>query len=523
MKHVGFKTLENKQSVKNGVGRLTFTGLAIIFEVASIVLIVTRVNEHAEWISYTTRIFALLLVLGIYSQYKTSSMKTPWIVLILMFPVAGTTLYLMVGLSGSTKRMARRYQAIDKQLGLLKPDDRSLLREARDAHPQAATISNYLSSRAGFPLYTNTDISYYDEAAKGLEAQLDDLRKAKRFIFLEYHAIEHTEPWLRIENILAEKVKEGVEVRVIYDDVGSIGFITVNFIGHLKALGIHCRVFNPVIPVANLFLNNRDHRKITVIDGEVGYTGGYNIANEYFNITHPYGHWKDTGVRLQGDGVCSLTAIFLEMWNAVKHEENDVEHIEHYIHASSHQAKEPGAFIQPYADSPVDGELVGENVYISIINQARDFVWFITPYLILTDEMIHAMGLAAKRGVDVRIVTPGIPDKKLVYGVTRSYYHALARNGVRIYEYTPGFCHAKMCVADNLMATCGTINLDYRSLFHHFEDGCFFYNCKAVTEIRDDMIQVQGHSREVTRLYATGRKAGLRFGQLVLRMFAPLM
>jgi cardiolipin synthase len=301
--------------------------------------------------------------------------------------------------------------------------------------------------------------------------------------------------------------------------MGSIGFINKDFVKRLEKKGIRCRVFNAFAPGLNIFLNNRDHRKITVIDGRVGFTGGYNLANEYFNLTHPYGHWKDTGIRLEGDAVRSLTVMFLEMWYAVK---KDGEDIAGFLAMHDYRAKEAG-FIQPYADSPMDREQVGENVYISLAESAVNYVWFITPYLILTDEMIHAFGLAAKRGVDVRVITPGIPDKKMVYSVTRSYYNTLVENGVRIYEYTPGFCHCKMCVTDDTAATNGTINLDYRSLYHHFENGCLYYGCQAVQETKADFDAILAQSTEVTEQYRTGRNAMLRFSQMVLRLFAPLM
>ena len=276
-----------------------------------------------------------------------------------------------------------------------------------------------------------------------------------------------------------------------------------------------------------MFLNNRDHRKITVIDGKVGYTGGYNLANEYFNYTHPYGEWKDTGIRLEGDAVASLTAAFLEMWEASGKtpagvDVLDIEAQKKYLVQHPYQAQQTG-YIQPYADCPLDGIQVGEDVYISIVNKADRYCWFMTPYLIITDEMTHALSLAAKRGVDVRIITPGIPDKKLIYSITRSFYHNLVQDGVRIYEWTPGFCHAKMSVADDCMATCGTINLDYRSLYHHFENGCFMADCDAVLDIRRDMEQTFEQCREVTEKYKSGRSATLRLGQLFLRLFAELL
>ena len=338
---------------------------------------------------------------------------------------------------------------------------------------------------------------------------------------MDYHAIEDAYAWGRIEKVLTERAKNGVEVRVFYDDMGSIGFVNKSFIEKLRALGIRCRVFNPFAPAVNMFLNNRDHRKITVIDGKVGFTGGYNLADEYFGYTHPYGEWKDTGIKVEGEAVASMTVSFLEMWNSAKEKHHDTdEQSREYL--KSEKVKAEG-FVQPYADIPIDGENVGENVYISMINKAEKYCWFITPYLIITDEMKHALCLAAKRGVDVRIITPGIPDKKIVYSVTRSFYSELVPSGVRIFEWTPGFSHAKMCVVDDEMATCGTINLDYRSLYHHFENGCFMAEDQAVLDIRNDLIRTMNESREVTEEYMDRSKRVKRLGQLIMRLFAGLL
>ncbi|MDD2959266.1 MAG: cardiolipin synthase [Lachnospiraceae bacterium] len=516
------QTVEKKAATKNGVSRMIFVMLSILLEAALIILMFTSLNKYAEWINIFTRILGLLLVLWIYVDHKTSSLKTPWIMLILSFPIFGVILFLLIGLNGSTRRMSQRYQKIDEMLLPMLPDHEKLLDEMAAKDENAAGIAGYIRKKAGYPVYQNTDVEYYDDAAKGLEAQLHDLAKAEKFIFMEYHAIEDKESWQRVQKVLEARVKAGVEVRVFYDDMGSIGFINTDFVKKMQEAGIHCRVFNPFVPGLNLFLNNRDHRKITVVDGKVGYTGGYNLANEYFNLTHPYGQWKDTGIRIEGEAVRSLSVTFLEMWNAVKEKDKNDTDFESYLPKTDYTAREQG-FIQPYADSPMDEEQVGENVYISMANKANRYCYFVTPYLIITDEMNHALGLAAKRGVDVRIITPGIPDKKIVYGVTRSFYNGLVRNGVRIFEWTPGFCHAKMSIADDKMATCGTINLDYRSLYHHFENGCFFYDCKAVADIKADFDSMFPQCREVTEQYKTGRSAVMRMGQLFLRLFAGLL
>ena len=515
------KTLEGKKKTQNGVKHGIFSALAILLQAIFLINMFTSLNQYFEWIDWATRLLSTLLVLKIYAQHQTATMKMPWIILILVFPILGVSLYLLVGLDGGTKMMSRRYREVDAKLFPLLPENREVLNELKEKEPKAGGIASYLHSYAKYPVYKNTKLIYFDEAEKGLEAQLADLAKAEKFIFMEYHAIEDAQAWSRIQQVLEERVRAGVEVRVFYDDMGSIGFVNKKFAEKLEAVGIRCHVFNPVHPMMNVFLNNRDHRKITVVDGKIGYTGGYNLANEYFNITHPYGQWKDTGVRMEGDAVRSLTAAFLEMWNASIRTENDEDTALGAYFPT--YAAEGNGFIQPYADSPLDDEHVGEEVYISMANKAEKYCWFITPYLIITDEMTHALCLAAKRGVDVRIVTPGIPDKKLIYNVTRSFYHGLVKHGVRIYEWTPGFCHAKMSVADDCMATCGTINLDYRSLYHHFENGCFIVDNPAVLSIRHDLEKTMQESREVTEKYCSGRSAYLRLGQLFMRLFAGLL
>ena len=515
-------TAEGKKKMQNGVKRVAFSILAILMELLFILAMFTRLNEYAVGIEAVTHILSIILVLKIYGTDQTASMRTPWIILILSFPIMGVTLFFLVGLDGGTRKMKIRYKKVDEKLLPLLPENTKCLKQLKEKNPKAGNISYYIQKNSGYPVYQNTDITYYSEAIKGLEAQLDDLVNAQKYIFLEYHAIEDDIAWNKVQNVLEERVKAGVEVCVFYDDMGSVGFINMDFAKKLEKKGIKCKVFNPVHPGLNVFLNNRDHRKITVIDGKIGYLGGYNLANEYFNITHPYGMWKDTGIRLEGDAVKSLTISFLEMWSATGAKQMDEEELYKYIYPDD-AGKKSTDYIQPYADSPLDDEQVGEEVYISIINKAEDYCWFITPYLIITDEMTHALSLAAKRGVDVRIITPGIPDKKLIYKVTRSFYHGLTKNGVRIFEWTPGFCHAKMSVADDCMATCGTINLDYRSLYHHFENGCFIAESDIVCEMKNDFIGIIEQCREVTDQYREGRSAYLRLWQLFLRLFAELL
>ncbi len=514
--------IERKSARRNSLFRFIFTLVGISFEIGLIVAGFNVLNGKYEEISIATRVIAFLLVLYIYSTDKTSALKTPWIVLILLIPVFGIIMYLLIGLNGVTRHMKERFAGIDAKLFPLLPQNPDTVYTLREENRSLQNMSGYLMNYSHFPVHQNTDVTYYSDAAKALEAQEEDLRKAKQFIFMEYYAIEDRESWAGIEEILKEKAAAGVTVRVFYDDMGSIHFLTKSFRDRLESEGIRCRVFNPFAPGLNAFLNNRDHRKITVIDGKVGFTGGYNIANEYFNITHPYGHWKDTGLRLEGDAVKNLTVMFLEMWNAIRPNDIDDNDFSAFLPETGYEAKEKDGFVQPYGDTPLDHETVGENVYLSLAGYAREYLWFVTPYLIITNEMTRTLRLAAKSGVDVRIITPGIPDKPMIYRVTRSYYKPLVDGGVRIFEYTPGFPHAKMAVTDDDAAVCGTINLDYRSFYHHFEDSCLIMKKKAVLDIRDDFEKMFEECEEVTEKYKGRGRSPMDLGQMLLRMFAGL-
>ncbi len=514
-------TVEKKAAAKNGVKRMVFSLLSLLLSIGLWFFLLSRLSSHFAWIGIVINSLALFVSLRIYGQNKTSSMKMPWIFLILAFPLFGLFLYLLVGSSAHTKKMKMNFAEANALLLPKLPKNAEELDSLRRLDPAAGNIACYIARNNRYPLYADSAVEYFSDASEGLEAQLKELAKAEKFIFMEYHAIENAESWGRIQKVLEERHAAGVEVRVFYDDMGSIGFVNTDFAKLLESKGIRCHVFNPFKFGLNIFLNNRDHRKITVIDGKVGFTGGYNLANEYFNISSPYGRWKDTGIKITGPAVRSMTVTFLEMWTAVNNGKADDYDVDKYLPELS-PAENAEGYVMPYSVNPLYGKHVGEDVYISMLDKATDYCWFCTPYLILSDEMLKAMSLAARRGVDVRIVTPGIPDKKLVYRVTRSFYPPLVKNYVRIYEWSPGFVHAKMSLADDKMATCGTINLDYRSLYHHFENGCFFYGSTAVGDMKADFERTFAQSREVTEVYRDG-KSGLSLLQLILRLFAELL
>ena len=513
------QTKEAEENTKNSVRRLIMVVISILLQVAWIIGLAVRLTNYYAVISTLASILGLLLVFRVYGLQINSAYKISWIILILMFPIMGACLYLMFGRTGALGSMRKWFDKVHAAYAHLLPQDEQIVDKLEMVDCTLARQSGYLRRGAGYPVYQNTDVEFYGDTTRALEAQKEELRKAKKFIFMEYHAIEDSVAWKGIEEILEEKAAAGLDVRVFYDDMGSIGFVSKEFMEKLRRKGIQCKVFNPLIPILNVFMNNRDHRKITVIDGKVGFTGGYNLANEYFNLTHPYGEWKDSGIKLTGDGVRSLTLIFLEMWNATQREQEDPIP---YLLKSAYRSAEAG-FVQPYADSPLDGERTGENVYLNMIKGAKKYVYITTPYLIISDEMQRTLTLAAKSGVDVRIITPGIPDKPLIYKVTRSYYAGLAAEGVRIYEYTPGFIHSKQMVCDDEVAVVGTINLDFRSLYLHFENACWFAGCRAVAEVRHDFEKMFPICQEVTEKYSKKRSLALRGWECILRMFSPLM
>jgi len=500
---------------RNSIARGVFVGASILLQTGWLLLIILKLNRYSVYISLLTGIISAVAVLRLYSRQTTSAYKIPWIMLIMALPVMGLSLFLLTQMAQSPRGAARRIEAKRLAHRETLSGDEDLLKQLASEDLAAANQMGYLSRYNGSPLYTNTETAYFGDCTAAFERMKEDLQKAQKFIFMEYFIIEDGESFHQLRDILRERAAAGVDVRLMYDDIGSIGKTNWKYARELNAEGIRCHVFNPALPVISLFMNHRDHRKITVIDGKVGYTGGYNLADEYFGRKKPYGHWKDTGLRLEGEAVQSLTATFLELWAVADRTGEDTRP----FLAVRHSVPADG-YVQPYGDSPLDGERAAENVYLNLVANARKYVWFMTPYLIITEELSRALELAAKRGVDVRIITPGIPDKKAVYTVTRSYYPGLVESGVRIFEYSPGFCHGKMCLCDGCMASIGTSNLDYRSLYLHFENNVLLCGCEAVKEMEQDFTETFPLCREVTEHY---RSRMLRIWQCILRLFAPLL
>ena len=460
------------------------------------------------------------VVLYIVNKPENPAYKLTWILLMMVTPILGGVLY--IAIAGNRTRMKFIRDAQKNHLDTFQymPSDKSRQREIRKLSQSASVQSTYISKTAGYPVYKNTAVRYFPLGEDNFAKLVEELNNANHFIFMEYFIIKQGEMWDTILEIMERKAKEGVDVRLIYDDFGCSMWIPSRFIKDMKEKGIKVAAFNPIGPVFNLRQNNRDHRKITVIDGYVGFTGGINLADEYINKKSRFGHWKDTGIMLKGEAVWNLTLMFLQTWLMLTGEKDD------YSSYSPEKYQDMAFFsdgyIQPYGDTPVDNEIVGENIYLNMINKAKHYVYITTPYLIIDNEMVTALTLAAKSGIDVRIITPGIPDKKLVFRLSRSYYLPLLRAGVRIYEFTPGFLHAKCYVSDDHVAVVGSINMDYRSLFLHFECGTLLYRNSQILALRDDALNTLRKCREVqlsdcrTTLLDTLLDS-------VLRLLSPLM
>ncbi len=512
--------------LKKVLGRPFLVILSILLQILWFAAFITVLGFRYPYFAGVVRGLSLLIVLVILNRRVSSSYKLAWTLLILALPLVGFAIYLMFGNSRVAKKTREQFRAVRRMSEGARPEDPEDRAAIEEADPDAARQSRYLRDYADCPVYRSTETLYFPEGDDLYKVMIEELEKARHFIFMEYFIIDNGEMWGTILKILERKAHEGLDVRIIYDDVGCVGTLPAKFYKELRERGIKCEVFNPFRPIISVILNNRDHRKIMVIDGHTGFTGGINLADEYINRKQRFGHWKDTGIMLHGEAVWNFTVMFLQMWSAVTGTMDDLrmETLKKYHTDIWHaEAFEEDGFVQPYGDSPLDDETVGENVYLHIINNAQRYVHIFTPYLIIDEQMMTALCLAAKSGVDVRIVTPGIPDKRAIFQLSRSYYAQLIEAGVHIYEYMPGFLHAKCFVCDDEIATVGTVNLDFRSLYMHFECGVWMYRSSAVAQVREDLKNTIGLSKEINLEACISEKRIVRLLQSLLRLLAPML
>ncbi len=502
------------------ISKILLTAALFILQLGWSLFFLVRLTEYSAAVSAVFRILSILIILFIIIKEDNSAYKIGWIVLIMAVPLFGGLFYLFFGNKRPTRRLRGQLEKEHRRLISGLSQDADVMAEIRNRDARVAGTGHYLYRKSDFPVYQNTATDYYKIGEDMFADMISDLEEARHFIFMEYFIIEEGIMWNRILAILKRKAAEGVEVRLIYDDVGSLFNLPASFARECEAQGIKCMAFNPFIPLFSLVINNRDHRKIMLIDGHTAYTGGINLADEYINAVTRYGHWKDTGVRIKGDAVWSFTLMFLEIWHAFREEKDVLANFRpHVFHPAEFTTD---GYVQPFSDSPLDEETVGENLYIDILNSSCHYVYIFTPYLVIDNEMKGALSMAAKRGVDVRLAVPGIPDKKLVFRLTRSYYGPLIRSGVRVYEYTPGFMHAKSIVCDDETAVVGTINMDYRSLYLHFECGVYMYRTKMIADLKADFLETVLKCRQIAAGDIKTSFPGRLFDSL-LRLAAPLL
>jgi len=501
-------------------GRVLIALIALFIQIA---IFYISYKFYEEYIGYIFTAFSLLsaaIVIYILNNKQNPAFKIAWIIPVLIFPFFGVTMYLFLKVQQTPKRINKKIKIIEEDMKPHLKQNENILNDLDIESRRIYNLARYMNNTGNFPVYKNTDIEYFPVGESKFNRLVEELKKAEKYIFMEYYIIAKSKMWNTILEILEQKVKDGVEVRVMYDGMCSIKMLPWNFPEKLQEKGIKCKVFSPLFPVISTYQNNRDHRKIVVIDGRVAFTGGINIGDEYINEYERFGHWKDTSIMLKGDSVKTFIILFLQMWNL---DEKKLEDYTKYINTDTNEVTDDTSFVIPYGENPYDEYNIAEQVYMDIINTAKRYVHIMTPYLILDNEMITCLKYAAKRGVETVIIMPHIPDKMYAYLLARTYYEELLEAGVKIYEYTPGFVHAKVVVTDDEEAVVGTINMDYRSLYLNFECAAYIYKNKVIKDIEEDFILTLEECQEITlddqKKYSIFKKI---IGQ-VLRLFAPLM
>lgn len=503
--------------------RTMFFGLMALMQIGLFFVLMFEFRKLGSLAYIFFTVIAVLVIIIVSEKDSINpAYKLSWILLVVAFPFSGVLFYLLFGGRGLNKKRSEQFSKIEQNVADAMKGTCEVTAPLEKEDLSFARCTRYLQNTASAPLYPNTESEYFAWGEQFFERLKQELIKAKKFIFMEYFIIENdSEMWNETLGILIKKANEGVDVRIIFDSLGCIATLPDRYEEVLERSGIKCEIFNPLRFTFHIsdytMLNHRDHRKITVIDGEVGFTGGVNFADEYINRLVRFGKWKDTALMIKGPGVFSLSVTFLKMWDFISG--NETKYRE-YMPITSYNAD---GYVQPYCDSPIDDETVSENAYLNIIQRAQRYVTIATPYLVIDHEMLTALCLAAKSGVEVSIITPGIPDKWYVFYVTQSYYPELLKAGVKIFEYKPGFIHAKMYASDDEVAVVGSANMDYRSLYLHFENCCAFYGGHMPRDVRDDLNETIAQSREVSLADVKKTPFYKRLMQIILRFIAPLM
>lgn len=521
VKNMGLRLIKKgKKGLLNIVfSRFWIMSILIILQFIVLFVAVFQYGEYRQHYDITKNIFVALMVLYVLNSEMNSSAKITWLVLVMLFPVFGALLFWFTQLEIGHRMQKARLDYLISSTKTSIQQDKDVLQKISEESPDTESLVHYLARSGCYPIYDKTDVKYFPSGEAKFEELLKQLKVAKDFIFLEYFIVEEGIMWGQVLEILAAKAAEGVDVRVMYDGTCESSLLPFDYPKRLEELGIKCKVFAPVTPFLSTHYNYRDHRKILVIDGQVAFTGGVNLADEYINEKYRFGHWKDTAIMLRGEAVRSFTLMFLQMWNV---DEKSPEFYK-FINVPVTEVKDAKGYVAPYGDCPLDDDKTGERVYMDILNRANKYVHIMTPYLIIDGEMETALRFAAKRGVDVKIILPGIPDKKYAFALAKTHYKHLLEAGVKIYEYTPGFVHAKVFTSDDCKAVVGTINLDYRSLYHHYECAAYMYQTECIADIKRDFEETLEKCTRITKETIKKEKLGTKLVGWILKVVAPLM
>ena len=517
---------------RNGYWQKLVLLLTILLELTLLTYFIVKIvvdgaTSPASSVTFMTLIILIqaFVCVFIVQTESAAQYKIVWLVFVGAFPIVGVTFYLLFAHKIRTRKESRAlktyYEALKHD-----PSTDETKRHLAVAAPDCENIATYIEQASNGGIYQNTSVSYFPLGDVAYPVMLRELEKAKHYIFVEYFIIKPGKMWDSILDILVKKAKEGVDVRVVYDDMGNLGATPVHYWRYLRKLGIDAHAFARIKPILDVRMNNRDHRKILVIDGHTCFTGGINLADEYINVDSPYGHWKDNSIMLKGKGVYGFTLLFLANWlvhfEPKKKIDYDYYRPETYIDEDGGFPTSDG-FVQPYGDMPYSNDDVGEGAYLSILGKTNRYCYCSTPYLILDDQLRDSFRIAALQGNDIRLLVPGVPDKKTVFQLTRANYGPLLMAGVKIYEYTPGFVHQKMFVSDDELATDGTINLDYRSLYLHQECGTLLVKSSSVMKMKQDFLDTVEVSHEVTLEEWKGWEKKKRVEWALLKLVAPLL
>jgi len=515
------KTSGTLQRIVNRIfSRPVLVGVLIALQLGALYCAFFLLGQRMTVFYAFFRLMALVFVLQIIYRKENPSYKIGWIIVIMATPLFGGLLYAVFGKTRLSRRELRRMERVGREYLAAMEGAEDLLPAMTGEDPHGARMSHYIYRASGTPAFRRTETTYLPVGEVFYEHLLEELRRAKKFIFMEFYIIRPGRMWDEVHALLREKAGEGVDVRLMYDDFGCMFKLPPDTDRQLEREGIRTCVFNPFRAELSVRFNNRDHRKIVVVDGDVAFTGGINISDEYINAAPRCGHWLDSGVMLRGEAVWAFTAMFLSMWDLTREEATVFDRFR--PNAALLQLIEDDGYVQPFTDTPLDTEATGATVYRNLIQRAREYVYINSPYLIIDDEMISTLTTAAKSGVDVRLVTPAVCDSRLVQEMSRSYYETLVTAGVKVYEYTPGMVHAKTFVCDDRYAVIGSINLDYRSLYLHHECAVWMNGSRTVGAMKAAFEEELEHCQPFTEEMCRAQSRYRHLLWAVLRALAPL-